>query len=93
MKVDLITGEEFKAFSEEIYSRLEEVSKSILQNNSANGWCSEEDAMKILKISKSTLQNYKKRKLISYSQRGRKIWIKKSDLYAFLNKNYKGNVK
>jgi hypothetical protein len=42
----------------------------------------------MLGVCKKTWQDYRDKKLIPYSQFGRKIYIKRSDLEAFMQKNY-----
>lgn len=51
------------------------------------------EAMKYLNISAKTWQTYRDNKLIPFSQCGRKIMVKKSDLDAFLSKHRREYVK
>lgn len=48
------------------------------------GWISSEDVPNYLGVSRKTWQNYRDKKLIEFSQIGRKIWVKRSDLDAFI---------
>ena len=47
-------------------------------------WLESEDARKFLGVSGKTWQNYRDRRIIPFSQFGRKIYVKRADLEAFL---------
>lgn len=51
-------------------------------------WISSSDVPDYLGISRRTWQNYRDNKLIAFSQIGRKIWVKRSDLDAFIERCY-----
>ena len=51
---------------------------------SPNDWITSKDVPTYLGISRRTWQNYRDKKLIPFSQVGRKIWVKRSDLDAFI---------
>ena len=51
-------------------------------------WLDNEEVCKILKVTKRTLQNYRDNFILPYTQIGRKIYYKASDLQAVLEKNY-----
>ena len=51
-------------------------------------WLSNDEAAEFLKISTKTLKRYRDFKYIPYSKGLRKVMFKKSDLLAYLNKNY-----
>lgn len=47
-------------------------------------WIESEDARKILGVSPKTWQNYRDKRIIPFSQIGRKIYVNRADLDAFL---------
>ncbi|MFA9391168.1 MAG: helix-turn-helix domain-containing protein [Prolixibacteraceae bacterium] len=51
-------------------------------------WFDNEEACKILKVTKRTLQNYRDNFILPYSQIGRKVYYKASDVQTLLEKNY-----
>lgn len=50
-------------------------------------WIESEDARKILGVSPKTWQNYRDKRIIPFSQIGRKIYVNRTDLDAFLRKH------
>lgn len=50
-------------------------------------WLESEEARKQLNVSKKTWQQYRNRKALPFSQFGRKIYVKRSDIEAFLQRN------
>lgn len=66
--------------------------KSILSNKETkekeNEWIESTRIPKILSISPKTWQTYRDRRLIPFSQIGSKIYVKRSDLNAFMEKHY-----
>lgn len=53
-------------------------------NDSSSEWIESEAARKLLGISPKTWQNYRDQRLIPFSQIGRKIYVNRTDLDAFL---------
>jgi len=51
-------------------------------------WLDNEDLCRILKVTKRTLQNYRDNFILPYTQIGRKIYYKYSDVQTILQKNY-----
>ena len=51
-------------------------------------WLDNEEVCKLLKVTKRTLQNYRDNFILPYSQIGRKIYYKASDVQILLEKNY-----
>jgi hypothetical protein len=51
-------------------------------------WLDNEDVCKILRVTKRTLQNYRDNFVLPYSQIGKKILYKASDVQLILEKNY-----
>ena len=76
---------------EGIMAKLDEVATKIeIRNfNEAKAeWLESGEARKMLGISQSTWQNLRDTRKIPFSQYGRKIYVKKSDLQDFMDKNY-----
>jgi len=68
-----------------------------LQNNSLEEtglshlvrlWLTGDDVCKILRISKRTLQNYRDHCILPFSQIGRKIYYRASDIQTYLDLHY-----
>lgn len=57
--------------------------------NSKEEWMDKQDVLQFLHISERTLQKWRSQNLLPYSRIGRKIFYKKSDLIALLEKNRK----
>jgi len=51
-------------------------------------WLDNEDVCKLLRVTKRTLQNYRDNFVLPYSQIGKKILYKASDVQKVLEKNY-----
>jgi len=60
------------------------------QNLQSNQWLSSEEVPNYLGVSRKTWQNYRDKKLLPFSQIGRKIWVLRSDLDAFIEKGLIG---
>ncbi len=70
-----------------LHAMLEQIIDLITQRNaddSSNEWIESEAARKLLGISPKTWQNYRDKHLIPFSQIGRKIYVNRTDLDAFL---------
>ena len=76
---------------EEVNQTLQEL-KSILTNQKKdaanNQWIKSTEARKLLKISPKTWQTYRDERRIPFSQFGRKIYVKRADLEAFMEQHY-----
>jgi len=53
-----------------------------------NQWIQSETARKMLGVCRKTWQDYRDKNIIPFSQFGRKIYFKRSDIEAFMQKNY-----
>ena len=53
-----------------------------------NQWIESVDARKMLRVSAKTWQTYRDERRIPFSQFGRKIYVKRADLEAFMEKHY-----
>ncbi len=76
-----------KAELEAITSTLNEVKELIkgkAQEEAKARWIESEEARKILGVSSKTWQTYRDTRALPFSQFGRKIYVKQSDLDAFL---------
>jgi excisionase family DNA binding protein len=51
-------------------------------------WMSTEETCHLLGISKRTLQNYRDQRILPFSQAGRKIYYKASDIDEYLEAHY-----
>lgn len=61
------------------------------ENKTGEEWLSSEEVKSILGVSAKTWQKYRNEKRIPFSQFGRKIYVKKADLDAFMeNHKIKG---
>jgi len=73
---------------------IEETGSSLL----AKKWLTGDEVVHLLRISKRTLQNYRDSRALPFSQYGRKILYKASDIHVFLESHYvkgycqKGNM-
>ena len=63
-----------------------------LENNEnltpGNTWLTGDDVIQLLKISKRTLQSYRDRRTLPFSQIGRKIYYKYSDIMEYLDAHH-----
>ena len=70
-----------------LHDTLEQIIDLITRRNfddSSSEWIESEEARKLLGISPKTWQNYRDQRLIPLSQIGRKIYVNRTDLDAFL---------
>lgn len=76
---------------EQVFSDLAEIKKELKSSKEeslVNQWIQSETARKMLGVCRKTWQDYRDRLVIPFSQFGRKIYIKKADLEAFMQKHY-----
>lgn len=66
--------------------------KETLQTKSENEinsmWLESTEARKMLGVSAKTWQDYRDKRVIPFSQFGRKIYVRRADIEAFLEKHY-----
>ncbi len=70
-----------------LHDTLEQIIDLITRRNaddSNSEWVESDEARKFLGISPKTWQNYRDQRLIPFSQIGRKIYVNRADLDAFL---------
>lgn len=73
-----------------LHDTLEQIMDLIARRNAdyaKSEWIESEDARKILGVSPKTWQNYRDKRIIPFSQIGRKIYVNRADLDAFLRKH------
>lgn len=80
-----------KSAWEAVTSELREI-KNLFQKKSEeevnNQWIESVEARKMLGVSAKTWQTYRDKRRIPFSQFGRKIYVKRADLEAFMEKHY-----
>ena len=79
----LIPQEEWQSLHEKL-DRLTDMVEKTQRGSSNPDWLESEEARKLLGISPKTWQNYRDQRLIPFSQIGRKIYVNRADLDAFL---------
>lgn len=73
-----------------LHEKLDRLTELVERNQSAASsadWIESEDTRKILGVSPKTWQNYRDKRIIPFSQIGRKIYVNRADLDAFLRKH------
>lgn len=73
-----------------LHDTLEQIIDLITRRNaddSGSEWIESEDARKILGVSPKTWQNYRDKRIIPFSQIGRKIYVNRADIDAFLRQH------
>lgn len=76
---------------EGLKQKLEELAKLVTNRNQSdmmNEWIESGEARKMLGVSPKTWQTYRDNRIIPFSQFGRKIYVKKADLEAFMQSHY-----
>lgn len=76
---------------QKLNNKLDAISSMIANRNAEecnSEWIESEEARKILGISKTTWQLYRDQRLIPFSQFGRKIYVKRADLNAYMQQHY-----
>ena len=82
----VISEEEWR----DLHDTLKQIMDLIARRNAEDAqseWIESEDARKILGVSPKTWQNYRDKRIIPFSQIGRKIYVNRADLDAFLRKH------
>lgn len=76
---------------QELNDRLDHLSSLVTNKNKSESnseWLETSAVCKILGVSPKTFLRYRDKRLISYTQIGKKIWIKRSDLNSFMDMYY-----
>ena len=74
-----------------ITDKLEQVEKILnkqKEQNFNNEWIESAKAKEMLGVSQKTWQTYRDQRVISFSQVGRKIYVKRADLETFMQQHY-----
>ena len=69
-------------------NRVENLLQKKSEEEISNQWIESAQVRKILGISAKTWQTYRDERRIPFSQFGRKIYVKKSDLESFMQEHY-----
>lgn len=83
MTMIMVPEEEWRT----LHDTLEQIIDLITRRNaddSGSEWIESEAARKLLGVSSKTWQNYRDQRVIPFSQIGRKIYVNRADLNAFL---------
>lgn len=76
---------------DKLFQEIAEIKATLSQKQKEellNEWLPSETVRKMLKVCQKTWQNYRDKKIIAFSQFGSKIYVKRADLEAFLQKHY-----
>lgn len=76
-----------QTFLDEVSGKLDRFEKLLEQRTESEkneGWIASETARKMLGISPRTWQNMRDQKMLPFAQIGRKIYVKRLDINAFL---------
>ena len=76
---------------EAIKGKIDEVASLVVDRNTSEAnseWIESSEARKKLGVSQTTWQNLRDERKIPFSQFGRKIYVKKADLEAFMEAHY-----
>ena len=79
-----------ESFLEEMKTGLGELKKILrdtMDSERNDEWIESSKARKILGVSPRTWQNYRDRRVIPFSQHGRKIYVKRKDLSKYLEEH------
>lgn len=73
----------------EVKDNLQDIKNLISQKGTnSDEWIPSQEARDMLGVSQKTWQTYRDNREISFSQRGRKIYVLKSDIDRFIKKHY-----
>lgn len=79
-----------KSVWEEMCANIQEMKEMLREKTTdeMNGqWVESSEARKMLGVSAKTWQSYRDKRIIPFSQVGRKIYVRRKDLEDFLNKH------
>ncbi|WP_289287791.1 helix-turn-helix domain-containing protein [uncultured Duncaniella sp.] len=88
----MIPQEEWQSLHDKLDRLIEIVEKTQI-GSPGKDWFESDEVRKILGISPKTWQNYRDQRLIPFSQIGRKIYVSRADLDAFLRSHRIGTRK
>jgi excisionase family DNA binding protein len=88
MTVELVSKDDLSDLERRVLSQM----KALLEQNiicpAPKEWLTIEEACEYLQVSKSTIQNYRRNGVLGFSQINSKIYFRRSDLLAHLEKHY-----
>ena len=85
MGVDIVTQDDLKAFKEDLVSTISNLFKEIVETQTlTRDYLSCKEAEEFLHVSSKQFQIYRQRGQIPFSQFGRKIYVRRSDLEKFM---------
>lgn len=87
MNITVIQKEELEKLTSAIF----EIKESLRKKNEedlSTSYIESKNIPKLLGISQKTWQTYRDKGVIPFIQFGSKIWVKRSDIEAFLSKHY-----
>ncbi len=82
----MIPQEEWQSLNDKL-DRLAEIIENRNASDRDAEWLESEAARKLLGVSLKTWQNYRDQRVIPFSQIGRKIYVNRADLDAFLRRH------
>lgn len=82
----MIPQEEWQSLNDKL-DRLAEMIENRNATDRDAEWLESEAARKLLGVSPKTWQNYRDQRVIPFSQIGRKIYVNRADLNAFLRRH------
>ena len=86
MEVNFLTVGELEKFRQEILLDFKQcISEVLSQANNSEDYLTAEQVRQLLDISPKQFQKYRDERLIPFSQFGRKIYVRRSDLTQFLD--------
>lgn len=80
-----------KEVIDSILQGIEEVKVMIVrkgQEEDNSQWVTSAEAQKMLGVSQKTWQTYRDRRVIPFAQRGRKIYVRRADIEAYMRAHY-----
>lgn len=86
----MIPQEEWQSLHDKL-DRLAEMIENRNASDRDTEWLESEAARKLLGVSPKTWQNYRDQRVIPFSQIGRKIYVNRADLNAFLRRHRIGS--
>lgn len=92
IKLNVLPAEDIQQIKNDLTEIKEALSKKSAEQVAAS-YIDSKQIPKLLNISLKTWQNYRDKRKIPFIQFGSKIWVKRIDLEAFLDKHYITNKK
>jgi excisionase family DNA binding protein len=88
MTIELVSKDDLSDLEHRVLSQM----KALLEQNiicpALKEWLTIEEACEYLQVSKSTIQNYRRKGILGFSQIGSKIYFKRAELVAHIERHY-----